>query len=50
MKFGLRELIQSGIITSHPPLVEVDNGIVTQAENTILIDSQGVVHVTTLSD
>jgi len=47
VKFGLRELIQSGIIAAHPPLVEVDNGIVTQAENTVMIDSDGIVHITT---
>jgi methionyl aminopeptidase len=47
VKFGLRELVQSGIIHGHPPLVEETKGIVTQAENTFYIDADGVVHKTT---
>lgn len=46
-KFALRELNQLGIIHQFPPLVEVSNGIVTQAEHSVLIDDEGEVVVTT---
>ncbi len=46
-KFALRELNQLGVIHQFPPLVEVSNGIVTQAEHSVLIDDEGEVIVTT---
>ena len=45
--FALRELIQLGMIHSFPPLVEVNNGIVSQAEHSVLIDDEGEVIVLT---
>lgn len=45
--FALRELTQLGIIRQFPPLVEVNKGIVTQAEHSILIDDEGEVIVLT---
>src|SRR3989338_7353140 len=46
-KFALRELNQLGIIHQFPPLVELSNGIVTQAEHSVLIDDSGEVVVLT---
>ena len=45
--FALRELTQLGIIHQFPPLVEVNKGIVTQAEHSILIDDEGEVIILT---
>src|SRR3989338_4896733 len=45
--FALRELRQLGMINEFPPLVEVNKGIVTQAEHSILIDDEGEVIVLT---
>ena len=45
--FALRELTQLGMIHQFPPLVEVNKGIVTQAEHSILIDDNGEVIVLT---
>ena len=46
-KFALRELNQLGIIHQFPPLVELSNGVVTQAEHSVLIDDEGEVVVLT---
>ncbi len=40
LRLALRALKQSGIIHDYPPLVEVDNGIVTQAEHSFYIDDE----------
>ena len=45
--FALRELRQLGMIHEFPPLVEVNKGIVTQAEHSILIDDEGEIIVLT---
>ncbi len=45
--FALRELTQLGMVHQFPPLVESSNGIVTQAEHSILIDDEGEVIVLT---
>ncbi len=47
--FALRELTQLGMIHQFPPLVEVNKGIVTQAEHSVLIDDNGEVIVLTKS-
>ncbi|MDP3765556.1 MAG: type II methionyl aminopeptidase [Nanoarchaeota archaeon] len=47
--FAIRELAQLGMIHQFPPLVEVNKGIVTQAEHSILIDDEGEVIVITKS-
>lgn len=45
--FALRELNQLNMIHSFPPLVESSNGIVAQAEHSVLIDDEGEIHVLT---
>lgn len=45
--FALRELRQFGMIHEFPPLVEINKGVVTQAEHSILIDDEGEVVVLT---
>ncbi len=45
--FALRELSQLGMIHQFPPLVEVNKGIVTQAEHSILIDDEGEIIILT---
>ncbi len=45
--FALRELAQLGMIHQFPPLVEINKGIVTQAEHSVLIDDEGEVIVLT---
>jgi len=45
--FALRELTQLGMIHQFPPLVEVNKGIVAQAEHSVLIDDEGEVIVLT---
>ena len=45
--FALRELTQLGIVHEFPPLVEVNKGIVSQAEHSILIGDKGEVIVLT---
>lgn len=38
--FGLKELIQAGIVQEYPPLPEVTQGIVSQAEHSVLFDGK----------
>ncbi|MBI2654317.1 type II methionyl aminopeptidase [Candidatus Woesearchaeota archaeon] len=45
--FALRELSQLNMIHKFPPLVEVNKGIVAQAEHSVLIDDEGEVIVLT---
>ena len=45
--FALRELKQLGMIHEFPPLVEINKGIVSQAEHSVLIDEKGEVVVFT---
>ncbi len=47
--FALRELIQLGMVHQFPPLVEVNKGIVSQAEHSVLIDDEGKAIVLTKS-
>ena len=47
--FALRELTQLGMVHQFPPLAEVNKGIVTQAEHSVLIDGNGEVVVLTKS-
>lgn len=44
---GVDSLIAAGLIASYPPLVEIAGGFVAQAENSVLIDPQGNVLITT---
>ncbi|MBU1975935.1 MAG: type II methionyl aminopeptidase [Nanoarchaeota archaeon] len=41
--FGLRELIKQDIIREYPPLVEIKDGIVSQAEHSVLIHDGKVI-------
>lgn len=36
-RFAIRDLIQSNIITGHPPLKDTNKGMVSQAEHTIIV-------------
>ncbi len=45
--FAIRELTQLGMIHQFPPLVEINKGIVTQAEHSVLIDDKGEVIILT---
>lgn len=47
VKKALAELLNAHILHGYPPLVEETRGWVAQAENSILVDRQGNVHVTT---
>lgn len=44
---GLDELIKAGVITGYAPLIEERNGMVAQAENSVLIDEKGNILITT---
>jgi len=46
-KVGLKELHTAGIILGYPPLIEEANGLVAQAENSVLVDQKGNVMITT---
>jgi methionyl aminopeptidase len=47
VKLAVDELLKMKVIYGYPPLVEVEGGFVAQAENSILVDDQGEVLVTT---
>jgi len=47
VKFGLAELLQAKTIVGYPPLIEKGHGMVAQAENSVLVDDQGKVFITT---
>lgn len=42
-KFGLRELMQHGVIDAHPPLPEIGGGLVSQAEHSVLVKDSPVI-------
>jgi methionyl aminopeptidase len=44
---GLDELIKAGVVVGYAPLVEVERGMVAQAENSVLVDEKGQVLITT---
>lgn len=44
---GLEELMKAGVVIGYAPLLEQRNGLVAQAENSILVDEKGNVQVTT---
>ena len=46
-KLALREMEQLGMLHIHPPLADRDKGMVSQAEHTVLIDTDGNVIITT---
>lgn len=44
---GLDQLLQAGVVGGYPPLLEVEHGLVAQAENSVLVDKNGNVTITT---
>lgn len=44
---GLKDLIKVGAVVGYAPLVEQTRGLVAQAENSVLVDEHGEVHITT---
>jgi len=46
--FGLREIKQSRVLREYTPLVEVNKGVVSQAEHTVYVDEEGAVVLTKL--
>ena len=44
---GLDELIKIGVVQGYAPLIEQRNGMVAQAENSVLIDEKGNIFITT---
>lgn len=47
VKFGLLELLKARVITGYAPLLEQAHGMVVQAENSVLVDEEGIVTITT---
>jgi methionyl aminopeptidase len=47
VRFAIAELITAGVIAGYAPLIEQGRGLVAQAENSILVDKEGKVFVTT---
>jgi methionyl aminopeptidase len=47
LKVFLKALAKSGFLAAYPPLVEKQMSVVAQAENSVLIDEDGQVHITT---
>jgi methionyl aminopeptidase len=47
VKSGLKQLVQLGAVHGYGPLVELKSAFVAQAENSVLVDETGQVHITT---
>lgn len=47
IKTCMQELLAKGAVIGYPPLVEIKQGLVAQAENSFLVDDQGLIHNTT---
>ncbi len=43
VSFALRELLQKEIIVSYPPLPDQDNGYISQAEHTVIVEDDPIV-------
>jgi methionyl aminopeptidase len=43
VNFALRELLQNEIIRSYPPLPDKDNGFISQAEHTVIVDDDPII-------
>lgn len=46
-KKTIQKLLKKGELAAYPPLVEQQGGMVAQAENSVLVDEKGNVHITT---
>ncbi|MBU0471726.1 MAG: type II methionyl aminopeptidase [Nanoarchaeota archaeon] len=42
-KFGLNELIKAGVVRGFPPLPDVNNGLISQAEHSVLVFDKPIV-------
>lgn len=47
VQMGLDELMKAGVVVGYAPLIEERNGMVAQAENSVLIDEHGQILITT---
>lgn len=47
VRFGLAELMSAGIVDGYAPLIEMAHGLVAQAENSVLVDKEGKVFIST---
>lgn len=47
IKLGISEMLKAGAIAGYAPLIEEEHGMVAQAENSVLIDNQGLVTIST---
>ncbi len=47
VKIGLTELVKMGVIAGYAPLIEEAHGMVAQAENSVLVDNDGKIFITT---
>jgi methionyl aminopeptidase len=45
-RLGLRELVQAGVLREHAPLPEKANGLVSQAEHTVIVLEQPIITTT----
>ena len=43
VNFGMRELMQTDVVRSYPPLVDKAHGIISQAEHTLLVKDKPVI-------
>ncbi|MFC1648507.1 type II methionyl aminopeptidase [Nanoarchaeota archaeon] len=43
VKLGLRELIQNNILNEYPPLIDKEDGIVSQAEHTVIVRDKPII-------
>lgn len=50
VEMGLGELLRLGIIIGYGPLIEENQGMVAQAENSVLVDENGHVFITTRTE
>lgn len=46
-KLALNELMALGVIEGYPPLIDEAHGMVAQAENSVLVDNDGQIFITT---
>ncbi len=50
VKYAIQDLLRNGIIQGYAPLIDENKGIVAQSENTVLVDDDGTVIITTEPD
>ncbi len=50
VKYALQDLLRNNVIQGYAPLIDENKGIVAQSENTVLVDEDGTVIITTEPD